>query len=81
VPIFHAYTILRKAEIAKLSTLDDQDILAPIGILEWNNQESFDILDPCNQQFLTLRKNQVGNFFVNLPPLQMLATKQRKEES
>ena len=69
-PSFHVYSILRKAEASTLTYLNDQDILTPNGVSEWNNQETFDILDPCNQQFFTLRKDTMGNFFVYLPAFQ-----------
>ena len=39
---------------------------------EWNTKENFEFLDPCNQQFLALRKDKVGNLFVELPASQRL---------
>jgi len=71
---FHTYLILRKAERPLVKDLLGSSILTPHGILGWQNQESFDFLDPCNQQFLTLQKDQsAGNFFVILPESQTLA--------
>ncbi len=74
VPTFHVYTILRKAEIVTLKALIGKYILGPNGVAEWKNQKTFDILDPCNQQFLTLGTDSDGNFLVNIPPFQTLAT-------
>ncbi len=70
---FHVYKILRKAEIPKLNILTGKHILAPSGVFEWKNQKTFDIFDPCNQQFFTLKITPEGNYFVGIPPFQTLA--------
>jgi len=70
---FHLYNILRRAQKPTLTVLLNQDILGPNGVVEWNNQDTFDFLDPCNQQFFTLRKDPKGNYFVNMPATQRLA--------
>lgn len=69
---FKAYTILRKATKTQLNDLKGKYILTPIGVLEWKNQRTFDILDPCNQQFFTLRMTADGKFLVDIPPFQTL---------
>jgi hypothetical protein len=72
VPDFHSYLILRGAKVEKLESLLNQKILSTTGVLEWNNQKTFTILDPCNQQFLTLQKSVSGSYFVNVPVHQRL---------
>ena len=71
---FRSYMILRRAKVEKVSSLLNHYILTPNGILEWSSQNSFDIFDPCNQQFLTLQQDRMGNFFVILPATQSLMT-------
>lgn len=70
---FSPYLIIRKADNPKIIDIPHFNILTSNGLLKWNDhQETFDFLDPCNQQFLTLQKDSVGNFFVKLPTSQKL---------
>jgi len=69
---FRSYMILRKGKTENLSSLFQRYILTPNGLLEWNKEKTFDIFDPCNQQFLTLQQDEMGNFFVILPMTQSL---------
>jgi len=67
-----SYLILRKGNLDNFSSLLNRYILTPTGLSRWSTQLTFDIFDPCNQQFLTLQIDRMGNFFVFLPNIQSL---------
>ncbi len=76
-----AYHIFYLAKISHLDSLEGQRILTPTkGLQRFRATTTggggtifqFDILDPCNQQFLTLFKDQKGYYYVKPPGHQRL---------
>lgn len=69
---FNSYLISRKAETAnKMSNINNFNILTSNGLLK-KYHAGIDFVDPCNQQFLSLQQDKIGNFFVHLPGSQKL---------
>jgi len=70
---FQTYQILTKAAKTTITLLNQRKILTPNGILEWSsNERAFTYIDPCNQQFLTLQTDIMGNYYVKTPGNQRL---------
>lgn len=69
---FEAFFIMNSPKVKELRSLSGQKILGLKSVLPWNEGEpSFDIVDPCNKQFLTLRKNAQG-YYADIPGNQTL---------